>query len=79
MPERLHRIVPRMVGDNWLVRYGTEEGIEFTFSRLQRRVSKPEALENVLLSLAENEKELTEEFRQFFPEIAASVNVFCAC
>ncbi|MEL6968824.1 MAG: ACP phosphodiesterase [Bacteroidota bacterium] len=79
MPERLHSVVPRMIADNWLVRYGTEDGIAFTFSRLQRRVSKPAALENVLISLEENEKELTKEFRQFFPEIAAAVKAFCAC
>ena len=79
MPERLHGVVPRMIADNWLVRYGTREGIAFTFSRLQRRVSKPEFLEGVLPSLDQNEKELTEEFRQFFPEIAEAVQVFCAC
>lgn len=79
MPERLHSVVPRMIADNWVVRYGTHGGIEYTFSRLQRRVSRPEMLENVLLTLTENEKELTNEFRQFFPDIVKEVQYFCAC
>lgn len=79
MPERLHSIVPRMIADNWLVRYGTREGIDFTFSRLRRRVSRPDFLENVLITLDENEKELTKEFRQFFPDIVKEVQYFCAC
>lgn len=79
MPERIHSVVPRMIADNWLVRYGTHDGIDFTFSRLRRRVSRPEMLENVLITLSENEKELTKEFRQFFPDIAKEVQHFCAC
>lgn len=79
MPNRLHAVVPNMIADNWLVRYGTREGIDFTFSRLRMRVSKPNFLRNVLTTLDENEKELTEEFRQFFPDIAREVRLFCAC
>lgn len=79
MPERLHTIVPRMINDNWLVRYGKEEGIAYTFSRLKRRVSKPEYFEDVLLSLRENEALLTDEFAQFYPDISKEVRVFCDC
>ena len=79
MPERLHQVVPRMIADNWLVRYGTQDGIAFTFSRLRRRVSRPEFLENVLLTLEEQEAQLTSEFRAFFPDIAREVQIFCAC
>ncbi|MEL7221718.1 MAG: ACP phosphodiesterase [Bacteroidota bacterium] len=79
MPERLHTVVPRMINDNWLVRYGETDGVAYTFSRLKRRVSKPEYLENVLLSLQENEALLTEEFTQFFPDVSREVRTFCDC
>lgn len=79
MPQRLHDVVPRMIADNWLVRYGTQDGIAYTFSRLSRRVSRPEFLEDVLLTLEEQEEALTAEFRDFFPEIAGEVQAFCAC
>jgi acyl carrier protein phosphodiesterase len=62
-----------------LVRYGTKEGIAYTFSRIQKRVSKPEYLENVLISLEENEDQLTTEFALFFPDISKEVKVFCHC
>ena len=79
MPARIQDVVPRMIADNWLVRYGTREGIDFTFSRLRRRVSRPHFLQDVLLTLDENEKELTDEFRQFFPDVKREVQLFCAC
>ncbi|MGH1432975.1 MAG: ACP phosphodiesterase [Lewinella sp.] len=79
MPERLHSIVPRMIADDWLVRYGTLDGIAYTFSRIQKRVSRPEFLENILLTIKEEEAALTQEFTAFFPEIANEVKVFCAC
>lgn len=79
MPDRLHAIVPNMIADDWLVRYGTLDGIAYTFSRLQKRISRPEFLENALLTLQEEETALTEEFTAFFPEIASEVKMFCAC
>ena len=79
MPERLHAIVPGMIADDWLVRYGTTDGIAYTFSRIQKRVSRPELLNNILMTLREEEAALTEEFTAFFPEIASEVKVFCAC
>jgi acyl carrier protein phosphodiesterase len=79
MPVRLHSIVPRMIADNWLVRYGTKEGIAYTFSRIQRRVSRPEYLEDVLISLKENEDQLASEFALFFPDVSKEVKFFCAC
>jgi acyl carrier protein phosphodiesterase len=79
MPVRLHSIVPRMIADNWLVRYGAKDGIAYTFSRIQKRVSKPEYLENILISLEENEDQLTSEFALFFPDIFKEVKIFCNC
>jgi acyl carrier protein phosphodiesterase len=79
MPLRLHDRVPRMIADDWLVQYGTLAGIAFTFSRIQLRVSRPEYLNDTLLTLSEQEEQLTEEFTVFFPELAAAVKDFCAC
>ena len=79
MPTRLQQRVPLMIADDWLVQYGTEAGIAYTFSRLQERVSKPEFLEDALVSLREDRNLLTEEFAQFFPALVQEVNLFCDC
>jgi len=79
MPARLQQRVPLMIADDWLVQYGTTAGIAYTFSRLQQRVSKPEYLEDALVSLHEDQALLVEEFSHFFPAIAQEVSLFCDC
>lgn len=79
MPERVQAFLPRMVADNWLVQYGTREGIAFTFSRLQRRVSQPQFLEDALVSLDEHKAALSAEFALFFPDMRLEVQQFCDC
>jgi len=79
MPERVQGFLPRMVADNWLVQYGTRAGVAFTFSRLQRRVSQPQFLEDALLSLDEHKAALSAEFALFFPDMRLEVKRFCGC
>lgn len=79
MPERVQAFLPRMVADNWLVQYGTRAGVAFTFSRLQRRISQPQFLEDALLSLDEHKAALSAEFALFFPDMRTEVQRFCGC
>lgn len=79
MPERLHEKVPKMIADNWLVQYGKLEGIAYTFEWVQKRASKPAYFDNVLVSLAEEEAQLTKEFAVFFPDMFREVGAFCNC
>lgn len=79
MPERLHKRVPQMIEDNWLVQYGKLEGIAYTFEWVQKRASKPAYFDNILESLATEEAQLTEEFALFFPDLSQEVGAFCNC
>lgn len=79
MPPPLQQRLPRMIANNWLSSYATLEGIDFTFSRLKMRVSRPEHLENIVDTLLTHEAVLGEEFQQFFPEALLFVENECAC
>ncbi len=69
MPDFLQERLPLMVADDWLLRYSTPEGLEFTFSRVKLRSSRPEFFDNALLTLREHYTSLEEEFNLFFPEL----------
>ncbi|MEZ4988614.1 MAG: ACP phosphodiesterase [Saprospiraceae bacterium] len=79
MPERVQRFVPLMVADNWLVRYGTWEGIDYTFERMRKRASQPQWFDNAVASLQEHEAALSAHFSRFFPDISKEVKTFCHC
>ena len=74
MPAFLHERLPKMVADDWLVRYGTEEGLRFTFSRVKLRSSAPHFFENAVESLTTSYHEFNEEFNAFFPDVIGEVN-----
>lgn len=74
MPAYLQRRLSLMIADNWLQQYGALDGLAFTFSRMQRRVSKPAHLENAVDSLLRDFGLLNEEFNGFFPEVIEFVN-----
>lgn len=74
MPTLLHDRLPKMVADDWLVRYGTEDGLRFTFSRVKLRSSAPHFFENAVESLTNNYHDFNEEFNSFFPDIIGEVN-----
>lgn len=77
MPEYLRERLPRMVADDWLVRYGTPEGLEFTFSRMKMRSSRPEFFDHALLSLKQHYDALEAEFNLFFPDLISFVKNDC--
>ena len=70
MPDFLQQRLPLMVADDWLFRYGTDDGLRFTMSRLGRRSSAPAFFENALDSLHLHYQPLVEEFHAFFPQLA---------
>ncbi|MBK9014895.1 MAG: DUF479 domain-containing protein [Saprospiraceae bacterium] len=74
MPTILHDRLPKMVADNWLVRYGTEDGLRFTFSRVKMRSSAPHFFENAVESLTKHYDDFNDEFNSFFPDIIDEVN-----
>jgi acyl carrier protein phosphodiesterase len=73
MPALLQERLPLMVSDDWLVRYGTEEGLRFTFSRMKLRSQHPRFFDNAVDSFTKDYLLYQEEFNAFFPELIAYV------
>ncbi|MFK7770976.1 MAG: ACP phosphodiesterase [Saprospiraceae bacterium] len=79
LPVKLQKRLPMMIEHKWLQAYGTDEGIRYTFKRLSERLSKPEYLDGVVDNLQHFNKEMTEEFNLFFPEVIEYVRANCQC
>ncbi len=73
MPTFLKERLPLMISDDWLVRYGTEDGLRFTFDRMKLRSSFPRFFEHAVESLQLDFDALNADFNQFFPEALAMV------
>jgi acyl carrier protein phosphodiesterase len=58
-----------------LVRYGTIDGLTFTFSKMANRASKPKAFYRAVADLQTFETELNENFKAFFPDLQAFVEL----
>ncbi len=70
MPEALRdRWLPAMVADDWLMRYGTMEGLAETFRRMGHRCSKPWFLKGAEARLHRHHADLEADFLLFFGEL----------
>ena len=79
IPPKLQRSLPHMIRDNWLLRYGTEEGLRFTFSKMKNRVKYPDMMAGAVDNLLNNYAAFNAEFNLFFPEVIAYVEGECKC
>ncbi|MEM8526818.1 MAG: ACP phosphodiesterase [Bacteroidota bacterium] len=79
IPEPFQARTLNMVQHRWLMSYMTLAGMEDTFERMKKRVSKPEYFEEAVVSLQEHHEELTATFHTFFPEIIGVVQRNCFC
>ncbi|MFK7934435.1 MAG: ACP phosphodiesterase [Saprospiraceae bacterium] len=79
LPTNLKRSLPKMIEHDWLRNYGRIEGIAYTFSRMEERVSQPKLLAGAAESLLRDEAILMEEFNMFFPDIVRVVEETCSC
>lgn len=79
IPQQFHHPTKMMVKDDWLSNYTTIDGLEKTFNRVKRRVSKPVYFENITTSLLQYHDDLEEEFKHFFPELKIFVVEQCNC
>jgi len=74
MPGYLQTHLPMMIADDWLVRYGTVDGLRFTFNRMKQRSSAPHFFENAVESLELHHESLDADFNAFFPDVMKLVN-----
>lgn len=72
MPAFLQKRLPLMIKDDWLVKYGTEKGLRFTFDRMKKRTRYPEFFENAVDSFFKDHDLYEKEFNLFFPDLIAA-------
>jgi acyl carrier protein phosphodiesterase len=71
MPERLARIAPHMVANDWLGSYQEFEVLEQVLRGISRRLTRPEELAAAMEELRRLYEPLSEDFRLFYPELQA--------
>lgn len=76
MPSYLEERLPAMIASDWLVHYGTEEGLRFTFDRMKLRSSNPHFFDNAVDSLLKDYELYETEFNAFFPDAIVHLKKF---
>jgi acyl carrier protein phosphodiesterase len=69
MPERLARIAPHMVANDWLGSYQEFEVLEQVLRGISRRLTRPKELAAAMEELRRLYEPLSEDFRLFYPEL----------
>ncbi|WP_458377793.1 acyl carrier protein phosphodiesterase [Pseudomonas fluorescens] len=67
LPERLARIAPHMMANDWLGSYQEFDVLEQVLRGISRRLSKPEELAAAMQELRVLYEPLSEDFRLFYP------------
>ena len=69
LPERLAKIAPHMVANDWLGSYREFEVLEQVLRGISRRLTKPEELAAAMQELRVLYEPLSEDFRLFYPQL----------
>ncbi|MCX2542102.1 ACP phosphodiesterase [Pseudomonas sp. COW5] len=69
LPERLAKIAPHMVANDWLGSYQEFEMLEQVLRGISRRLSKPEELAGAMQELRRLYEPLSDDFRLFYPQL----------
>ena len=69
LPDQVQFLLPHMMRGNWLVNYGTLEGIHRALSGMARRASFVSKMEESIKDLEENYEAFKSEFDTFFPAL----------
>jgi acyl carrier protein phosphodiesterase len=69
LPERLARIAPHMVANDWLGSYQEFEVLEQVLRGISRRLSRPEELAGAMEELRRLYEPLSDDFRLFYPQL----------
>lgn len=71
LPERLRRIAPHMIADDWLRAYGDLAHVGRALDGISRRIPRDNPLAGALKEISSNYGALDDDFRRFFPELEA--------
>ncbi|KQT66831.1 MULTISPECIES: acyl carrier protein phosphodiesterase [unclassified Pseudomonas] len=69
LPERLAKIAPHMVANDWLGSYREFEVLEQVLRGISRRLTRPEELAGAMAELRRLYEPLSEDFSQFYPQL----------
>ena len=71
LPDRLSRILPHMISENWLRSYVHLKGVGDALDRIAGRLSRGEKFLRAVTEIENNYGELEKDFLAFFPDLAA--------
>jgi len=69
LPDRLQRIMPHMIADDWLSSYADLENVGRTLDGIARRIARRNPLAGALTEIEANYTALDRDFQRFFPEL----------
>jgi len=69
LPERLAKIAPHMVANDWLGSYREFEVLEQVLHGISRRLTRPEELAGAMAELRRLYEPLSEDFSLFYPQL----------
>lgn len=79
LPVKMQSYVPNMIENNWLMKYGTDEGLQYVFERMDKRTKFKSNFVNAVSHLKKDFSAYNEEFNLFFPDVIGMVDEFCGC
>ena len=79
LPLKMQKYVPNMIANDWLQKYGTMEGMQYTFERMDKRAKFKSNFSNAVSHLQKDYDLYNEAFNLFFPDVQQMVAEFCDC
>lgn len=73
LPIKLQKNLPRMIADDWLMRYTTYKGLHGAFLRIEKAATFPGNFGNAAAHLEEFLEAFDVEFNAFFPDLQKHV------
>jgi acyl carrier protein phosphodiesterase len=71
LPDRLRRIAPHMIADDWLGSYSELANVGRALDGIARRIKRRNTLAGALVEVEANYAALDEDFQRFFPDLEA--------
>lgn len=69
LPQRLARILPRLVAEDWLSAYATLQGVGRALDGVASRLSAGERMRGAIEEVEKNYAHLEQDFVSFFPDV----------
>lgn len=74
LPQRIQRILPHMIRNNWLMAYASLDGLDKALTGISHRTAFVSRMEHAVEDLKSCYSCFESEFREFFPQLLEYVN-----